>query len=623
MKMPSIRGSYARMPIRLKLLVPFGVLMIIWGGFGSFVLVRGQASEARVRASARLADVFNGARAQVTDTERALIETVRLATHTRGVGLAITRRDADTVETLLRPLAVNANARLSVWAAGGSLVQTVTPGGAPATRPAFAAAIRRASEGAADERGDTWASIEGGSLVLAAPARVSGRVVGAVSASESLVGLSGRMARGTPARITLFDGSGERVATSGADPVPYRETGTGVIARVQVGDGTYEVLYGPLVIRGERAGTIAVALPVAVAGTGVGRDIWALVILVAIAVMVAVAIGMLTARAITRPLSMVVDAARSLESGDLSARSGAEGRDEVGMLGHAFDEMAARLQESHADLERKVAERTAELENVNLELARVSSAKSDFLAMMSHELRTPLNSVIGFADMLSDPSFGRPTVAITRELSSNILASGRHLLTLINDVLDLAKVEAGKIEVEPEPVDLQAIVGEIAKIVRPLADAKGHRLVVPTQAVPTALADPARLRQVLLNLVGNAIKFTPDGGTVTLGLRQIDGSVEVSVADDGAGMTAEEAATIFEPFERGNASARTEGAGLGLALARRLVELQGGEIRVESVPELGSTFTFTVPLAPVRAARTRSGSLPRMRSARLKESVRA
>lgn len=624
MRAPFLRAHYGRMPIRLKLLVPFGVLMIIWGGFGSFVLVRGQASEARVRATARLADVFNGARAQVTDTERALIETVRLATHTRGVGLAVTRKDVAGIETLLRPLAMNANARLSVWAKRGALVATVAPADGAGARPPYADAVQRASVGDADDRGDTWASIADGQLLLAAPVRVKSAVVGAVSASEGLVGLSGRMARGTPARVTLFDARGQRVATSGAEPVPHRQTQSGLISRVQVGGASFEVLYGPLVIRGERVGTMAVALPVAVAGTGVGRDIFALTVLVALAVIAALAIGMLTARAITRPLGKVVDAARALETGDLSARSGAEGSDEVGVLGHAFDQMAARLQRSHAELEQKVAERTAELESVNLELARVSGAKSDFLAMMSHELRTPLNSVIGFADMLSDPSFGRPTVATTRELSSNILASGRHLLTLINDVLDLAKVEAGRIEVELEPVEPHEIVAEIGRIVRPLADARGHRIVVPTAEAPTVLADPARLRQVLLNLIGNAIKFTPDHGTITLSLAASAGYVEFSVADDGAGMSEEEAACIFEPFERGSATGRTEGAGLGLALARRLVELQGGTIRVVSVPDLGSTFLFTVPLAPARAPRIRSGTLARSRSPRerRKEPVR-
>lgn len=607
-----LRPRYRDLPIRLKLLAPFAVLMILWGAFGSFVLVRGQASEARTRAASRLADSFNGARSAVTDIERALIETVRLGTHTRGVGRAIASGDSAAVAGLLRPLAVNANAPLLAVATDGTVLAQIDPtrssgagvGAPPGTTTRIGGdAVGRAARGVADDRGDTWAEFAGTDLLVAAPARVAGRAVGAVIASEDLAAMSARMARGSPARITLFSTAGARLASSGPTAIPFRSTDTGLITRVRAGTETFEVLYGPLVLRGARAGTIAVALPSGVAGTGVGRDIALLTGLIGAAVLLAVAIGMATARAITRPLTRVVRAARALEAGDLGARADTPGHDEVGMLGHAFNAMATELQASHEELERKVADRTAELEAVNVELARVSRAKSDFLAMMSHELRTPLNAVIGFADMLSDPSFGRPTVSTTRELSGNILASGRHLLTLINDVLDLAKVEAGKIEVDPEPIDLREILAEVGAIVRPLAQAKRQDLRAPAATViPTVLADPARLRQVLFNLIANAIKFTPDGGRIMLDVEVGADAVTLSVADDGPGMSEEECARVFDPFERGSASGRVEGAGLGLSLARRLVELQGGEIWVRATPGRGSTFSFTVPLAPARAA---------------------
>ncbi|HJT37764.1 MAG TPA: ATP-binding protein, partial [Actinomycetota bacterium] len=319
-----------------------------------------------------------------------------------------------------------------------------------------------------------------------------------------------------------------------------------------------------------------------------------------IAVMVALGIGLLTARAITKPVGQLVQATRALEHGELHVRAPTVGQDEIGALAASFNAMASELETQHRTLEKQVEDRTAALRTANAQLVRASSAKTAFIAMMSHELRTPLNGIIGFADMLSDPMFGDHTPEETRDLATNIMASGRHLLGLINDLLDMAKIEAGKIEIRPAPTDVSVVVMEVENVLGALARAKSIQMTTDVdEDVPLAMADPGRLRQVLFNLVSNAIKFTPEGGRITVDVVNLEQSVTISVSDTGPGLLPEEAERIFQPYERGSAGVDGEGAGLGLALARSLVELQGGRIWVKSTPGEGSTFSVLLPAASV------------------------
>lgn len=611
---------YRNLSIKFKILAPFAMLMLIWGGFGTFVLARGSVSEARGRASTQLAEGLDSARSGLGDVETALIETVRLATNTDGVGAAIARRDTKALARLLTPIAQNANARIVAVDRQARVLAWVEPVPtevAPADpAPLRLPAILKAAKGSADDRGDLWASITPESFLVAGPTRKSGDVVGAVVVSDSLANVINRMGRSNQTRIVLFSSTGKELASVGSAQVPYREVSDGVVVPVATPSGRLETLYAPLVVRGTSWGTIAVALPSHEALGALGRTLSLLALLVGAAVMAAMGIGVWTSRAITRPVSALILATRSLESGDMSARVSDPASDEVGQLASSFNTMADQLQSSHAELEQRVVERTAELKRVNTELEHVSAAKSAFLAMMSHELRTPLNAIIGFADMLADPSFGRPNVATTRELSGNILISGQHLLTLINDVLDLARVEAGRIEVSPEPTEIRGVLQEAMKILAPLATEKHHVLgVVGDTPGLHVMVDPPRLRQILFNLVANAIKFTPDKGRISIEveLGSNDGMATVSVKDTGSGMSPADAAKVFEPFERGEGTGRIEGTGLGLALARSLVDLHGGRMWVESELGRGSTFSFTLPLADTSELRA---AAPRRRTQR-------
>src|SRR5262245_16187118 len=238
-----------------------------------------------------------------------------------------------------------------------------------------------------------------------------------------------------------------------------------------------------------------------------------------------------------------------------------------------------------------------ELEMANRELAAASQHKSEFLANMSHELRTPLNAIIGFSEVLSERMFGDLNEK-QEEYLKDIYASGTHLLSLINDILDLSKIEAGRMELELSDFDLPTAIENALMLVRERA---GRRSIALHTDIDTRLgqiqADERKVRQVVLNLLSNAIKFTPEGGRIDVAAVPKDGLVEVSVTDTGIGIAPEDQEKVFEEFRQvGTAAKKVEGTGLGLTLCRKFVELHGGRIWVKSEVGVGSTFTFTIPV---------------------------
>ncbi|HLQ31401.1 MAG TPA: response regulator, partial [Chloroflexota bacterium] len=239
----------------------------------------------------------------------------------------------------------------------------------------------------------------------------------------------------------------------------------------------------------------------------------------------------------------------------------------------------------------------------NLALDQASRTKSEFLASMSHELRTPLNAIIGFSEVLIDPELSKMPDNQRSEFLGNILRSGRHLLNLINDILDLSKVEAGRMELRPEPLQLNDLVQSCVAIVQPLASKK--RIAIEASCSPERVmieADPARLKQILYNLLSNAVKFTPEGGQVQVTAEVNDEECRVSVRDSGIGIKPEDQAAIFDEFhqvERG-ITREQEGTGLGLSLVRRLVDLHHGHIWLDSAAGKGSCFTFAIPVSAIR-----------------------
>lgn len=295
-----------------------------------------------------------------------------------------------------------------------------------------------------------------------------------------------------------------------------------------------------------------------------------------------------------------------------------------GLVGISRDITAIK----QADDERKrllriadeAAEEARRAEARRLVAEASNRAKSAFLAMMSHELRTPLNAILGFSEVLIDGKFG-PTNDRQLRYLNNVLNSGRHLLGLINSLLDLSKVEAGKLEVTTQPCSMRQLVEDALSILQPLAAAKMQTLQMDGPddlALPPVLADPVRCKQVLYNFISNAIKFTPDAGTVRVGcaLRDDGRRVRVSIADTGRGIAANDLQRLFKPFEQLDRPEPNAlgGTGLGLALNKQLVELMGGEVGVDSTPGVGSVFFFELPISiapePQRAPRVPAGTSP-------------
>ena len=258
------------------------------------------------------------------------------------------------------------------------------------------------------------------------------------------------------------------------------------------------------------------------------------------------------------------------------------------------------------ELEARVHERTMQLELRNGELAlameearSANQAKSAFLSSMSHELRTPLNAILGFSQILSSDRLPS-TLEQKKEFAGHILKSGRHLLTLINEILDLAKVESGTVSLSLEPVALDAILQECRDMIAPLASQRGIGMAFPDACPLNVLADRTRLKQILLNLLSNALKYNRDQGSVNVGCSvQPGGRVRISVSDTGTGLDSARQAQLFQPFNRlGQERGAQEGSGIGLVVSKRLAELMEGSIGVDSSAGVGSTFWIELDAAP-------------------------
>jgi signal transduction histidine kinase len=347
--------------------------------------------------------------------------------------------------------------------------------------------------------------------------------------------------------------------------------------------------------------------PLSEAFAPIEAAIWRTAVLLGAFLLLAIATAVLLARRLVRPIESIQTAAAKIGSGALDQRIEVATNDELGSLADEFNRMAAQLQDSYASLELKVQERTQELatalrelDDKSGQLEAASRHKSQFLANMSHELRTPLNAIIGFSQVLRERMFGEVNEK-QAEYLDDILSSANHLLSLINEVLDLSKVEAGQLELDVAPFSLREALERGVVMVRERAIKERVQITItPNPGVDVVAGDERRIRQVIFNLLSNAVKFTPEGGAVDVSASQVNGEVRVSVSDTGPGIAEDALERIFEEFQQTEAGIQQrEGTGLGLALSKRLVELHGGRIWVDSELGTGSTFVFTMPARPV------------------------
>ena len=362
-----------------------------------------------------------------------------------------------------------------------------------------------------------------------------------------------------------------------------------------------------LLAHAEKAGVlfVQIKLPYILAKQAINRS---RAILLAVAIVTAflamLALYMIVRYVIVKPVKHLRDVADEVSHGKMDVRSELATGDEFEELGRSFNRMLrhlldsqTQLQVANDDLDRKVDEQA----QLNLKLHELNQIKSEFLANMSHELRTPLNSIIGFSELLES---GQSMADKERRFAGNIRKSGRLLLDLINDILDLAKLEAGKMELNLSTFSIQHLVQELCDMVRALAEDKNIQLQTE---IPPGLSDvqqdQVKVRQILTNLLSNAIKFTPEGGRIRVAVsRDVDGSLVLAVHDTGVGIPANEHQIIFEKFRQGPAAIGNNrltreitGTGLGLSISRELCILLGGDIELESEVGKGSVFKVRLP----------------------------
>jgi signal transduction histidine kinase len=311
---------------------------------------------------------------------------------------------------------------------------------------------------------------------------------------------------------------------------------------------------------------------------------------------------LITTRLILQPVRVLQETAEKVSQGDLNIRSDINTGDEFQQLSETFNVMLVNLKKS-ADQLRAVNKgldlKLGQLAESNVALYESNRLKSEFLANVSHELRTPLNSILGFADLLKD-QVQTTTDAKAGRYLQNIVSSGNNLLDLINDLLDLAKIEAGRMEVRSEPLPLGDLFEGLTNLLKPLAEPK-RLSIVPSigREVPILRTDPSKLQQILYNLLSNAIKFSPAGGTIDLAAElQGDDAVRITVSDMGPGIELGKQSLIFEKFRQidGSVTREHSGSGLGLAISKELTSLLGGSIGLQSAPGEGATFWLVLPL---------------------------
>jgi signal transduction histidine kinase len=408
----------------------------------------------------------------------------------------------------------------------------------------------------------------------------------------------------------------------------------------------------PIVMENEKVGSIFLQMGLGALNERLIRFVLIVVLMMAVATAGTFLLAARLEKIISGPILHLSDVARTItDQKNYSVRAVKVGEDEMGFLTDCFNEMVAQimaqnsaLQQAHDELEMRVSRRTAELAKVNQELLdeiaerkktaselsrakeaaeAANHAKSEFLANMSHELRTPLNHIIGFGELLMDQYFGPLNDTQTEHLN-DMLQSSHHLLALINDILDLSKVEAQKMMLDLSQVPIRRLLDNSLTMIKEKALKHQIRLQTEYQDLPeTVLIDERKMKQIIINLLSNAVKFTPDGGLVRLTARRISGSngtgpatgktgeppegrrdtICITIQDTGIGIAEKDLEKIFDPFEQVETSTtrRYSGTGLGLSLTRGLIELHGGKIRAESSGiGRGSAFIVTFPVNPAQ-----------------------
>lgn len=598
-----------RLRLFWKLLVPSVVVTLVLGVGGMFVLVRYLSAQTQESLDDRLFRHSVSAQAQIRDEVTTLRDSARLLASIEGMDQAAGRRDAVAVERLLAGVAaVRTDLDLLVVTDAGAnpLVDlrrsearwSRGPAAAWTSDPTVRATLAAGTAGGM--RIGTSALSGEAMIVVAAPIEAQG-VVGAVVAGATLRPVAEEISRRAQAGVAVYGPAGDLLASSGGAIVPPRARDLAPPAPVRrvltVGGERIAVTSTAVEVEGLRDVTVAVSLPAAPVFAAVRGAGLLLALVFLLAMLAVIGLGAMVSRAVVAQVTRLNDTNRALGRGDLSARAPVLGDDELGELARGFNVMAEQLQASYQELEIRVADRTKELARLYQEMSAASQARVDFFAALSHELRTPLFVIAGYGELMLDQE--EPSGEGWREeFGRTIHESAQHLLERVNDLLELVRLESGTVKLELGPVAVHEVTDGIGRMISALAQRAELRLDVDVpDDLPLVLADRDRLREILLNLVSNAIKYTPSGGEVAIRAVPGPGSVRISVADTGVGIPLDDQERIFDPFYRARGTRTQRGeksTGLGLAITKHLVEAHGGEISLTSRVGAGSTFTLSL-----------------------------
>ena len=597
------------LPLFWKVLLPFLVLLLLLGTVGTFLLVRGLTDRANEALNRDLTERSLAARSAVHDRELYVLESARFAANLQGIAGAVQTGDREAVASLMQSvLALKTDLTLvAVVNHGGEGIAQFSrarPGEAtvadpvvswassPVVAPVLASlddSARASFIGFGDRAAVALATTVCGGTESCDPV---GAIVVGVDAAHVIAGPRSS-GPDTNAGVALYDRDHRLVASSGRVPGQSESpSSSGFVRHRESVDGAeVATLSSPLNLQGERAGSLAVWMPTNPTFASVRSAAVRLGVILLAAMVGVVAIGAALSRFLLAQVRPLVATNRALGAGDLTARAPVLGGDELGELAAGVNQMADALQSSHETLESRVQERTAEVE-------RLLRERTDFFTAVSHEFRTPLAIILGQAEMLSDPSFEKKA-AWFAQAGPVLKDAGGQLLDFVNDILEISKADAGRIDLNIEDVRVDALLRGLRPTIDQLAATGDLRAEVKVpRRLPPVHADETRLRQVVLDLVDNAVKYTPAGGEVRVTASAAGSAVEIHVTDTGVGIPTDEADRLFEPFYRVKGTRTQKGqpsSGLGLALVQRLVEAQGGTVCFDSTPGQGTTFVVALP----------------------------
>lgn len=597
-----------------KLLVPLLLGVVVIGLIGSFLVVRTLSERAQTALDEDLFRRSVVAEAQVRDHAQYVLETARFGANLQGLAEAVQERDTARVRRLLASVpATRPQLDLLVLTddRGRALLQierlagrvTVSSGAAWGSVPLVARSL--GDERAAEGTGIGLQTLPSGTrLAVAVPVRLTNTAaapLGALLAGVQVDQVARRAAEDTGGPVGLFRGpSLVGQAGSAFPPPPEGMTTSSAVRRVSDVDGQrVAVIYAPVVRDGKLLATLAVGLPTAPAFASVEGARNRLLALLGIILVGVVGFGAAINRVVLRQVRPLVSVNRALGRGELGARAPVLGGDELGELAAGLNLMAEQLQAAQAEEQVRVAARTEELARLYGELDALSAERSETFAALNHEFRNDLVVISGYAELMLDPRFDEPDPAWRREYGAAIQTSTRAALERVSEALELARSHQRSMQLALKPgLRLEDLVTQLRATVLALAGRADLAVEWDLHSTVALTADARRLREVVMNLVSNAIKYTGPGGTVMIGTRAELAEMALWVSDTGVGIPSEALDHLFEPFYRvaGTRTQRGEASsGIGLAHVKRVVEAHGGAIEVVSEPGRGSTFTVRLP----------------------------